>query len=33
MLSEGMEEDLYLSWAPEEENDELFVPPEFIFNW
>lgn len=32
MISEGMEEDFYLSWAPEEEDSDLFIPPEFIFD-
>ena len=32
MMSEGMEEDFYLNWAPEtEDTNDLFIPPENTF--
>lgn len=32
MISEGIEEDLSLPWESDEEDDDLFVPPLYIFN-
>lgn len=33
MICEGREEDFYLNWTPDNEDEDLFIPPEFIFNW
>ena len=32
IISEGIEEDLSLPWESDEEDDDLFVPPLYIFN-
>lgn len=33
MISEGIEEDFSLHWEPEDDNDDLFKPPLYIFNY
>lgn len=32
MISEGIEDDLYLNWAPDNEDGDLYIPPLYIFN-